>query len=191
MITVVCSVRGECCAKSHLKVVNVPTDDPERAARAARRYLEHGDAPGGWDVDESLVLPEAISSEESGPDANPDFVVPEDQVFIWSLTKDDRVRWNDPDDGVCSRILTVADVKFEGEDSATITDMDGSDVGCCFPELEEATECLGLTDEQEEDLVRVLVEDMRNDHGYMRQVAEQYAEGLPLEEKRRHLGLKE
>jgi len=60
--------------------------------------------------------------------------------FPWSLAPGDKVRWNDPDDGKCSRHLTIETITFCGQGDGgdcmvKITGKDGSYLECFAKEL--------------------------------------------------------
>ena len=46
----------------------------------------------------------------------------------------DEVYWNDPDDGICSRVYTIASIVVNGN-VVSITDVDGSVLECFAKEL--------------------------------------------------------
>ena len=46
----------------------------------------------------------------------------------------DEVYWNDPDDGICSRVYTIASIVVNGK-VVSITDVDGSVLECFAEEL--------------------------------------------------------
>ena len=50
------------------------------------------------------------------------------------LRPGDHVRWNDPDEGVCSRNMTLASIFVSG-DVVQITDTDGDYLECFAEEL--------------------------------------------------------
>ena len=52
----------------------------------------------------------------------------------YELDTGDRVYWNDPDEGLCSRWFDIAKIEYCG-DMARITDIDGSEVQCFLSEL--------------------------------------------------------
>ncbi|RPJ59095.1 MAG: hypothetical protein EHM12_07225 [Dehalococcoidia bacterium] len=113
---VVVSVRGECCPRSHLKLIEVPTDDPDIAVNVAKRSLEYGNE--GWEIDEAVAMIDA----SNGADHNID---PEN-VPIWNLQNGDEIYWNDPDEGRCSRMLRVKNFEFRGDDVISIEDITGA-----------------------------------------------------------------
>ena len=53
-----------------------------------------------------------------------------------NLAAGDEVQWNDPDEGTCSRILTIRNIRWEGDDVFVIEDVDGSVVQGFIAELE-------------------------------------------------------
>jgi hypothetical protein len=123
---VVVAVMGECCTRPHLKVVEVPNSGPDRAVTIAKRYLEFADE--GWEPNDAIVVPDG----EMEP---PDYTVPENELIGWGLEPGDEVKWNDPDEGRCSRILKVKSVEFLGESAISIMEEDGSVVECYAREL--------------------------------------------------------
>jgi hypothetical protein len=56
-----------------------------------------------------------------------------DQVA--KLKPGDKVFWHDPDEELCSRVLTIKHITIDGEDSALISDVGGSDLGVLFDEI--------------------------------------------------------
>lgn len=110
-----------------------------------------------WDTDgEKVDLPsEVILDVENGLDVENegadvlsdkygwcvesfDFEVlytPKPGLDVTKLQSGDQVWWNDPDDGACSRIYNIQEIKINGE-VVTITDKDGSDLECFASELE-------------------------------------------------------
>lgn len=51
----------------------------------------------------------------------------EDEVeWTKKLAPGDEVYWNDPDEGTCSRMLTIRSIRWEGDDVFVIEDVDGS-----------------------------------------------------------------
>lgn len=60
--------------------------------------------------------------------------------FPWNLHNGDEVRWNDPDGGACSKVITIQTVEYHGEMGEDdciirITGQDGSDLECFAREL--------------------------------------------------------
>lgn len=59
--------------------------------------------------------------------------------FPWNLNPGDEVYWNDPDEGVCSKHITIRTVEYHGQvgDDCIIqlTGVDGSDLECFAHEL--------------------------------------------------------
>jgi hypothetical protein len=53
---------------------------------------------------------------------------------VSQLRNGDEVRWTDPDDGVCSRILKIHSISVNG-DVVTICDVDGNVLQCFAHEL--------------------------------------------------------
>jgi hypothetical protein len=56
------------------------------------------------------------------------------RLDVKKLNPGDEVFWNDPDDGVCSRVYVISRICISG-DIITITDVDGSDLECFAKEL--------------------------------------------------------
>jgi hypothetical protein len=54
---------------------------------------------------------------------------------VKKLHAGDQVYWNDPDDGACSRVLTIQAIQVDGN-VAAITEPDGSVVECFARELQ-------------------------------------------------------
>ena len=60
--------------------------------------------------------------------------------FPWNLDNGDEVKWNDPDDGACSKTITIQTIVYLGklgEDDCIIrlTGKDGSTLECFAEEL--------------------------------------------------------
>jgi hypothetical protein len=59
--------------------------------------------------------------------------------LLESLQVGDEVRWNDPDDDLCTRTLTIATIRFHDADSddpiVCITEPDGAYLECFRSEL--------------------------------------------------------
>ena len=53
---------------------------------------------------------------------------------IKQLHSGDEVTWNDPDDGICTRTLTIQSIKIKGE-VVCITDSEGQYLECLSSEL--------------------------------------------------------
>lgn len=53
---------------------------------------------------------------------------------ILELHDGDEVTWNDPDDGLCSRVLTILTIEVNG-DVVCIVDRDGNYLECLPSEL--------------------------------------------------------
>lgn len=53
---------------------------------------------------------------------------------VWSLHTGDEVFWNDPDDGLCSRLYVIQSIRID-DDIITITEPDGSELQCFASEL--------------------------------------------------------
>ena len=47
----------------------------------------------------------------------------------------DEVFWEDPDNGLCSRRLTICEIKYKGDGSFSIIDTDGGHLECFAKEL--------------------------------------------------------
>jgi hypothetical protein len=62
--------------------------------------------------------------------------VEEKDVWIYDLSEGDQVKWLDPDGGACDRVLTIKDIQIDNDDTVTITDITGDEVGAGFDELE-------------------------------------------------------
>lgn len=55
---------------------------------------------------------------------------------VLELKHGDQVHWQDPDNGLCSGILTIGDISVNVETGAvTITDIMGNDIQCWPEEL--------------------------------------------------------
>lgn len=52
------------------------------------------------------------------------------------LRPGDEVKWNDPDDGICSRTIRIQSMMWTGPDSIMLTDSDGDDIEVWITELE-------------------------------------------------------
>lgn len=60
-----------------------------------------------------------------------------DAWMVLKLSPGDEVYWNDPDEGLCSRVLTIDKIWVEDEgQTVTIRDIDGYEVDCFAGELE-------------------------------------------------------
>lgn len=114
---VIAAVMGECCTSPHLKTVEVPTSDETVAVRVAERFLEFG--TDGWELGDAIALVNALFD-------CPDYTVPASEVPVWGLQAGDEIEWDDPDEGVCSRVLKVKSVEFRGDRSLAIEEEDGS-----------------------------------------------------------------
>lgn len=70
---------------------------------------------------------------------------PEARTDSWiaTLKPGDRVTWNDPDDGLCSRTVAIKSIEIQYDEDTgdiehvAITDVDGSDLECLPDELEQ------------------------------------------------------
>jgi hypothetical protein len=63
-------------------------------------------------------------------------VDPED-AWVYALSEGDKVKWNDPDEGIGSRLITIKSIEVRKGEEVTITDQAGDEVGAAFYELEQ------------------------------------------------------
>jgi len=115
-----------------LFLLDVETSDPDVALTAARRYLEHSDECDIEIVGQGLALEslDFCDPSKSGPDIQLGSLA----VMRWSLQPGDEVTWNDPDDGACTRTLTIRSIEYR-PDMVQITDTDGGYLECFLEEL--------------------------------------------------------
>lgn len=77
-----------------------------------------------------------IADEECTEDETPEYT-PLSLAKIRGLQRGDSVYWNDPDDGICSRVLVIQTIEINDEDDPVVIIMepDGSVVECFASEL--------------------------------------------------------
>ena len=52
-----------------------------------------------------------------------------------NLHEGDQVKWNDPDNGICSRLFTILSLRWTGPDTLLITDVSGDESEVFISEL--------------------------------------------------------
>lgn len=61
----------------------------------------------------------------------------EETEWTRGLKAGDQVTWNDPDGGICSRTVTIGEIKFRGDDAVEITVVSGDVIGALLTELSQ------------------------------------------------------
>jgi hypothetical protein len=101
------------------------------------REIEGGDFSGlVEEIDTREISHVDMSRLLEHQESDPEFLLGE-KGWVYKLDHGDEVKWNDPDDGKCSRYLRIGTIEFTADgEVAKITDIDGGYLEAHVDELE-------------------------------------------------------
>lgn len=118
-------------------VVEVLSDKPmtDFTLEEMAREIDTGDSSGRWEVLDAREVGRRdayrLLAEQH---SDPEFLLGDD-AWKYGLHNGDEVTWNDPDDGACTRTLTIQSITYLGDNTVRITDKAGGELECLLSEL--------------------------------------------------------
>ena len=88
--------------------------------------ITDGDCSGVVDYGKPKILTKReMAKALLAQGSDPQFLLDEEEGWIYALDNGDEVKWNDPDDGLCSRTLKIRTIEFPTDETFKIETVEG------------------------------------------------------------------